>query len=71
MKKIIVSLLLATAPAVLSAQLKVKSDGTVHIKDTANYTVSYMAVGNLSETDFEESGCMGIHALRYLKTALT
>ena len=69
MKKIIVSLLLATAPAVLSAQLKVKSDGTVHIKDTASYTVSYMAVGNLSETDFEESGYMGIHALRYESAA--
>ena len=65
MNRIIASILLTAAPALLFAQLKVKSDGTVHIKDTANYTASYMSVGDLSETDFENSGYMGIHALRY------
>ena len=65
MKRIITFILLTAAPTLIFAQLKVKSDGTVHIKDTANYTASYMAVGDLSQTDYEYSGYMGIHALRY------
>lgn len=65
MKRIITSVLLTAAPMLLFAQLKIKSDGTVHIKDTANYTSSYMSVGDLSQTDYEYSGYMGIHALRY------
>lgn len=69
MKKIIISLLLMAAPAVMFAQLKVKSDGTLHVKDTIGYTASYMSVGDLSETDYENSGYMGIHALRYESTS--
>ena len=69
MKKYMISLLLMAAPAVTFAQLKVKSDGTLHVKDTIGYTVSYMSVGDLSETDYENSGYMGIHALRYESTS--
>ena len=65
MKRIITFILLTAVPTLIFAQLKVKSDGTVHIKDTANYTSSYMSVGDLSQTDYENSGYMGIHALRY------
>lgn len=69
MKKILFSLLLMAVPAVMLAQLKVKSDGTVHIRDTVGYTVSYLSVGDMSETYFENSGYMGIHALRNESTS--